>query len=87
MEQFALTQSIAASCSAEDPANPTSSLGDPGWGSKESCGWLVGNYIIWTASNCVGKDGQYLPIVASPNEEVAGFCYNNPSGHNVIFMS
>lgn len=85
METFNLTQSIAAQCSAEDKANPLSSLGDPNWGSKDSCGWRVGDYIIWTASIC--NKGTGIPIIASPFEQVEGFCYNNPSGNNVIFNS
>ena len=85
METFNLTQSISAQCSAEDKANPLSSLGDPNWGSKDSCGWRVGDDVIWTASNCANGPG--TPIIASPFEEVEGFCYNNPSGNNVIFNS
>ena len=81
MESFSLAQSIAAGCSAENPANPSSSIGDPNWGSKTECGWSVGGSVIWTEINrdCV--------IKASPYEEVLGFCYNNPGGNNVIFMS
>lgn len=85
MEKFDLAQSIAAGCSAEDPANPLSSLGDPNWGSKDTCGWRVGDYVIWTAINC--NKGPGVPVISSPFEEVEGFCYNNPSGNNVIFNS
>ena len=85
MESFALAQSIAADCSAENPANPNASLGDPAWGSKDSCGWKGGNYVIWTAAICNTQNG--TPIIASPNEDVFGFCYNNPNGNNVIFQS
>ena len=85
LERFDLAQSIAANCSAENPSNPNSSIGDPNWGSKDTCGWRVGNYVIWTASSCT--NGQGAPIIASPFEEVMGFCYNNPNGSNVIFNS
>ena len=85
LERFDLAQSIAANCSAENPANPNSSIGDPNWGSKDTCGWRVGNYVIWTAASCT--NGQGAPIIASPFEEVMGFCYNNPNGSNVIFNS
>jgi hypothetical protein len=85
IERFDLTQSIAANCSAENPANPNSSIGDPNWGSKDTCGWQVGNYVIWTAASC--NNGQADSIIASPYEEVLGFCYNNPNGNNVIFNS
>jgi hypothetical protein len=80
MERFNLAQSIAANCTAEEPANPHSSIGDPGWGSRESCGWLVGDYIIWTElNNC--------NWIADVNDEVMGVCYNNPNGDNIIFQS
>jgi hypothetical protein len=85
LERFELAQSIAANCSAENPANPNASIGDPSWGSKDTCGWRVGDYVIWTAANC--NDGRGMSIIASPYEEVMGFCYNNPNGDSVIFMS
>lgn len=85
MERFDLAQSIAAGCSAENPANPNASIGDPSWGSKETCGWRVGGYTIWTSQNC--DDGTGFSIIAGPGDEIMGFCYNNPGGHNVIFMS
>ncbi len=85
IERFDLSQSIAANCSAEVPSNPLSSLGDPNWSSKETCGWRVGQYVIWSASNC--QSSTELPIIVNPNAEVMGFCYNNPSGSNVIFRS
>lgn len=85
IERFGLAQSIASNCSAENPANPNASIGDPNWGSKDSCGWRVGDYVIWTAANCSNVQG--YPIIASPMEEVFGFCYNNPNGNNVIFNS
>lgn len=80
MERFTLAQSIAASCSAENPANPLSSLGDPNWGNRHSCGWRVGDYVIWTELiNC--------NFLAGADDEVMGLCYNNPNGDNVIFQS
>lgn len=85
VERFDLAQSIAANCTAENPANPSSSLGDPGWGSADTCGWCVGEYTIWTMENC-NKNPDYA-IIAGPHDEVLGFCYNNPSGDNVIFRS
>lgn len=85
IEKFDLAQSIAANCSAENPANPNASIGDPNWGSKDTCGWRVGDYVIWTAVNCANGPG--IPVISSPLEEVFGFCYNNPNGNNVIFNS
>lgn len=85
VERFDLAQSIAAGgCSANDPANPYASIGDPNWGNANECGWRVGDYVIWTAENC---GDSMFSIVAGPDDEVLGFCYNNPSGNNVIFMS
>jgi hypothetical protein len=81
LERFDLAQSIAANCSAENPANPNASIGDPNWGSRDSCGWRVGDYVIWTDAN-TGCN-----LKASPNEEILGFCYNNPNGHTIIFNS
>ena len=85
VERFDLSQSIAADCSAENPANPRSSLGSPTSGSKAVCGWKVGGYVIWTANSC--SHGRGLPIIASADAVVQGFCYNNPDGNNVIFTS
>lgn len=81
VERFDLAQSIAAGCMAD----PSSSIGDPNWGSRDTCGWRVGNYIIWTESSCITSN--LFSIFASPDDEVMGVCYNNPNGDNVIFGS
>lgn len=85
MERFDLAQSIAANCTAENPSNPMSSLGDPNWGSKETCGWRVGEYIVWTMENC--NHNPNYAVILGANDDFLGFCYNNPSGDNVIFRS
>ena len=81
MEHFDLAQSIAAGCTAEDPANPNSSIGDPNWGDKNVCGWEVLGYVVWTGPN-PGCD-----VKERPDKEILGFCYNNPNGDNIIFAS
>lgn len=87
VERFGLSQSIAADCSAENPANPRSSLGSPTSWTKNTCGWKVGGYVVWASegSGCNSREG--IPIIASPDAMVQGFCYNNPDGNNVIFTS
>ena len=81
IERFNLTQSIASGCTAEDPANPSGSVGDPNRWDKNTCGWDVGGYTLWIgeASGC--------DVPMSPNENYMGICYNNPDGGNVIFGS
>lgn len=81
VERFDLAQSIAANCSAENQANPGSSIGDPNWGNRNECGWRVGQYVLWIDAD----HGCNLPT--DPNAEIFGVCYNNPSGNNVIFNS
>lgn len=78
MEKFDLSQSIAAGCGAVAGG---SSLGKPAYWSKETCGWDLGNMILWVEStrNCnedVGIDDAFEDI-----------CYNNPSGGSSIFSS
>lgn len=81
IERFDLTQSIAAGCSAQDPANPNASIGDPNIWNKSECGWVVGGISVWLEGNklCGIKRPEY--------DEYEGFCYNNPNGDNVIFAS
>lgn len=77
LESFALTQSIAMSCGF-DPNN--TSLGFPTHADKTSCGWSDGIDVIWTT---VGPcNDEY-----SPDIEVNGVCYNEPSGIMSIFAS
>ena len=80
MEKFDLSQSIAAGCGAVAGG---SSLGKPAHWSKETCGWNLGNMILWAEStgNCTD-----IIEIDEPVENI-GICYNNPSGGSSIFSS
>lgn len=78
MEYFTLSQSIA-SCTGVVGGGST--LGKPSHWSKETCGWDLGGWIIWTEPNTC-PDEQ-----ADADEEIDGVCYNNPSGNVVAFSS
>lgn len=75
VENFGLSQSIAATCGV---GNPESTLGKPNQADKNSCGWDMGNMVIWvTAPAC--------QIPMGENADFNGFCYNNPNGGVTIF--
>lgn len=78
MEKFDLSQSIAAGCGAVAGG---SSLGKPAHWNKDTCGWDLGNVILWVEStgHCNADVGT--------NEDFEGICYNNPSGGSSIFSS
>lgn len=78
IEYFTLSQTIANGCGAVAGGN---SLGRPNSGSKESCGWQMGDMSFWVA----GTTGCGIPL--DPNTEGMGVCYNNPEGGNSIFAS
>lgn len=77
IEDFAIAQSIAASCGASHNSN----LGAPMQWSKTTCGWDAGGAIIWTTNN----DGCGIKL----KEDAQGFgvCYNNPGNGVNIFSS
>ena len=79
METFNLTQTIAAGCGAAAGGN---TLGRPAQWSKSTCGWDLGNEILW-AENTDANCNSYLSV----DEDVNGLCYNNPGGGNSIFGS
>lgn len=75
-ESFVLTQNIAATCGVYGNGN---TLGKPGHGDIDSCGWDVGEFIVWTtSSSCT------FPRPA--DGDFGGACYNSPEG-NGIFAS
>ena len=76
IEDFSLSQSIAAGgCGAAQD----SSLGRPGMASKNTCGWIVGDIMVW--NNSLMNVGCEFPASESYN----GVCYNNPDGGVSIF--
>lgn len=78
IEDFKIAQSISAGgCGAI--AN--GSLGDPNTWDRSTCGWSMGNLVIWTDANkgCSFKWGKDDPW--------EGVCYNNPTPGNSIFSS
>lgn len=77
IERFALAQSIAAGCGAAS----SSTVGDPNQWDKYTCGWDLGNMVIWTNTNvgCLTKQDE--------NFDLSGICYNNPDGGQSIFCS
>ncbi len=78
VEYFDLTQSIASGCGAAPGGN---SLEKPNHWDKSTCGWDMGNLVIWTEAN----SGYSLKWDADAPWE--GVCYNNPEGGNSIFTS
>ena len=81
LELFSMTQSIATGCTAEDPANPNSTVGDPNIWNKQECGWAIDdNIIIWLEAPICND-------YAGAEEDIDGICYNNPDGGNLIFAS
>ena len=76
VENFALSQEIAGNCGHAN--KPT--LGVPAHDNKDSCGWDMGNLIVWTVGvtpNCTFPGG----------DKFEGICYNNPNGGQTIFAS
>lgn len=79
---FALSQSIAASCSAGLNSKSDTTLGKPGLWGKGACGWEIdAGTILWTQdSNCT--------VILGPDDSLDGvLCYNNPDGGLVAFHS
>lgn len=77
IENFQLTQSIAENCGAYDVGY---SLGTPGQGDKNSCGWDIGGLVIWL-------DATRGCTEVYPDIDIDGVCYNNPNGAHTIFGS
>ena len=76
-ESFVLTQNIATPCGVYGNGN---TLGKPGHPDSSSCGWDMGNIVIWVDSK-TGCDYEF-----DANGEFSGVCYNSPEG-NGIFAS
>ena len=78
VESFVLSQSIAMGCGA--PGGGPGE-GKPGFASRDTCGWTVGDWTLWIDSvrNCEIPTGE--------NDPVYGLCYNTPEGGYVIFAS
>lgn len=76
VENFALSQSVAAGACGEHDAEHT--LGVPTYADKNNCGWQIGSRQYWlNDKNCTTVIGEDV--------EVDGFCYNNPNGGVTIF--
>ncbi len=75
VENFGLSQSIAATCGA---GKPDSSLGQPLQDTKQTCGWGGNGISVWLTN----------PPCQTPLDEdsrFGDFCYNNPNGGLTIF--
>ena len=78
VEYFTLSQSIASGCNV--PGGGTT-LGRPNHWDKETCGWALGNWVIWhDVKICVNEQARL-------DENIVGLCYNNPNGGCTIFSS
>ncbi|MCD7946354.1 MAG: hypothetical protein LUF81_07100 [Clostridiales bacterium] len=78
-ESFVLSQSIADNCGV--PGGGTT-LGKPNHSSKTTCGWDMGNVIVWLESMTnICSQG------VSEDTDVGGYCYNTPSNGYTIFSS
>lgn len=75
IEHFTLSQTIASGCGAT-PGGDT--LGKPNHWDKTTCGWEMGNLVVWTDDNegCTFKWGADDPM--------DGVCYNNPSDGGIF---
>ncbi len=78
VESFQLSQSIASTCSVAAGGN---SLGSPSHDSKSTCGWDLGNMVLWVDSST--GCNKSLDVDA----DFLGMCYNTPNGGNTIFGS
>ena len=74
VENFTLSQSIATACGA----NPNSTLGKPSYADNSTCGWDMGNFIIWVQEPACND-------FEEPDAPLDGMCYNNPNGGTAIF--
>ena len=75
VENFSLAQSIARKCGAAE----NSTLGKPTYGEPGSCGWDMGNLIVWTGN------GDACDFILDADTPFEGVCYNNPDGGTNIF--
>ena len=82
MESFALSQTIARSCSFAH----TGTLGESNHYNESTCTWKVGDEIYFLDSNsaCSQEDNQ---IPAGMDVPVGAACYNNPDGPGSVFSS
>ena len=78
VEYFTLSQNIASGCNV--PGGGTT-LGKPNHWTKETCGWDLGGWVVWTDYAHKGVDEQ------TPDKNIVGLCYNNPNGGCTIFSS
>lgn len=78
IDVFSLTQSIAATCPA---LNRDAELGEPNHYSKETCGWDMGNTIVFV------EESICYDVQLGEDDEFEGVCYNNPDGGTQIFGS
>lgn len=76
IEMFTLNQSIA-SCGTYG----SSELGKPSYGDSSSCGWDLGNVVVW--SDYPNVCTQWWPSDLA----YEGVCYNNPNGGVSAFGS
>ena len=76
IEDFAIAQSIAASCGAINTG-----WGVPGQADKSSCGWDIGGVILW-----VGESNGCSEEIKE-DAEGFGVCYHSYDGEAKIFSS
>ena len=77
VESFALSQSIADSCGKG--ANNTT-LGTPTYSSPATCGWEIGDEIIWL-------EGSVCNSWEEIDMNIGVGCYNGPAGDFQLFAS
>ena len=79
VELFSFSQSIASGCGVSPEG---STLGTPTHATKDSCGWDLGDFIVFA----IGNDR--CETLQIPEEDsFEGYCYNNPDGGITIFSS
>lgn len=79
LERFTLSQSIASSC---DTNSNVAQCG-PNQSDKNSCGYVINGVSYWLEN--MGETICFMGM--SENDEIGGFCYDNPSNGFTIFAS
>ena len=78
IETFRLSQSIANSCNVPPAVQSTVSRANMWY--RSTCGWAVGDTVMWL-------EGTACNYPLGVDDEVNGYCYNNPSAGLSIFHS
>ncbi len=79
MESFALSQTIAKSCTFAH----TGTLGESNHYNEATCEWTVGGQVYFLTSNTDCANA----FPEGEDFEIGAYCYNNPDGQGSVFSS